>query len=78
MVLDAWDHVNVQVGPDTTVAELKREALARARGVAPARDDYEVKFRGALVLDEQTTLAALGAVPNAAFIVLPARRRPVK
>jgi len=78
MVLDAWDHVSVQVGPDTTVAELKREAVARARGIAPLRDDCEVKFRGALVLDEQTTMAALGVGPNAALIVLSARRRPVK
>ena len=77
MVLDAWDHVTVQVGPETTAAELKREALARAHGMAPVLDDYQVKFRGALVLDEQTTLAALGAGANAALIVLPAKRRPV-
>ena len=78
MVLDAWDHVTVQVGPETTAAELKREALARAHGMAPVLDDYQVKFRGALVLDERTTLAALGAGANAALIVLPAKRRPVK
>ena len=54
------------------------ELSRRARGVAPLQDDYEVKFRGALVLDEQTTLAALGAAANTALIVLPARRRPVK
>ena len=78
MVLDAWDHVTLQVGKDTTVAELKREALTRARGVPPARDDYEVKFRGALVLDENVTLGSLGAEANAPLIVLPARRRPVK
>ena len=77
-VLDAWDQVTLQVGKDTTVAELKREAITRARGVAPVRDDYEVKFRGALVLDEQVTLGALGAEANAPLIVLPARRRPVK
>jgi hypothetical protein len=29
------------------------------------------------VLDESTTLAALGVAPNAPFIVLPARRQPV-
>jgi len=29
------------------------------------------------VLDEATTLAALGVAPNAPFIVLPARRQPV-
>jgi len=37
-----------------------------------------VKFRGAAVLDESVMLRALGAVPNAPFIVLPARRQPVR
>lgn len=78
MVLDAWDHVAVQVGPDTTVAEVKREALGRALNGTPSVDEYEVKFRGARVLDEQTTMAVLAAGPNAALIVLPGRRRPVK
>ena len=41
-------------------------------------DDYIVKFRGALVLDESVSLGALGAGPNAPFIVLPAHRRPVR
>lgn len=78
MVLDAWDHVAVQAGPETTVAEVKREALGRALHRAPDPDAYGVKFRGAQVLDEGTTLGALGAGPNAALIVLPTRRRPVK
>jgi hypothetical protein len=37
-----------------------------------------VKFHGAGVTDESTTLSALGAGANAPFIVLPARRRPVR
>jgi len=37
-----------------------------------------VKFLGAQVLNEATTVAALGAVPNSPFIVLPARRRAVR
>jgi len=37
-----------------------------------------VKFRGAQVLDESITLAALGAVPNSPFIILPGRRKPVR
>lgn len=78
MVLDAWDQVTVPVGRDTTVAELKREALTRAKGVPPVGDVYEVKFRGALVQDEKVTLGALGAGANAPLIILPARRRPVK
>jgi hypothetical protein len=78
MVTDVWDQVFLAVEPTTTVAELKRQALAQAlkRSNLPL-DEYIVKFRGAQVLDESTTLAPLGVVPNAAFIVLPARRRPV-
>lgn len=79
MVTDAWDQVFLAVGPETTVAELKRLALGRAlkRTDLPG-SEYVVKFRGAAVLDESVTLRALGAGANAPFIVLPARRRPVR
>ena len=79
MVTDVWDQVVVRVASSTTVAELKREALAAAlkRSDAPP-DVYVVKFRGAQVLDEATTLGALGAGANAPFIILPARRQPVR
>jgi hypothetical protein len=78
MVTDVWDTVHLAVEPTTTVAELKRLALAKALQRPVRAVDYEVKFRGALVLDERTTVAALGAGPNAPFIVLPARRQPVR
>ena len=79
MVTDVWDQVFLAVEPTTTVAELKRQALAHALKRAQLRpDDYLVKFRGAQVLDETTTVAALGAGPNSPFIVLPARRQPVR
>ena len=79
MVTDAWDNVNVQVDGTTTVAQLKRDAL-RAALKQPSLDEreYVVKFRGAAALDESQTVRALGAVANAPFIVLPARRRPVR
>lgn len=77
-VTDAWDQVVLGLTPDATVAQLKQEALQRALGRPPVPDDYVVKFRGALVLDESQSLAALGAARNAPFIVLPARRRPVR
>lgn len=78
MVTDVWDQVFLAVEPTTTVAELKRQALAQALKRAPIRlDDYVVKFHGAQVLDESVTLAGLGAAPNAPFIILPARRQPV-
>lgn len=79
MVTDAWDQVFMAVGPETTVVDLKRQALARALRRAPlAIDQYIVKFRGALVQDEAVTLGKLGAGANAPFIVLPGQRQPVR
>ena len=79
MVTDVWDQVFLAVEPTMTVAELKRQALAQALKRAPVRlEDYVVKFRGAQVLDESVSLLALGVVPNAALIILPARRQVVR
>jgi hypothetical protein len=79
MVTDVWDQVVLAVAATTTVAELKREALARAlRRAEIPLDRYIVKFRGAPMLDESVTLTALGAGPNAPFIVLPVQRQPVR
>ena len=79
MVTDAWDQVFLAVGPETTVADMKRQALTRAlKRATLSLDQYIVKFRGALVQDESITLATLGAGANAPFIVLPGRRLPVR
>jgi hypothetical protein len=77
-VPDVWDVVELPVPPATTVADVKVTALRQATGRRPKADDYEVKFRGALVTDERRTLADLGARDGAPLIVLPARRRPVR
>jgi hypothetical protein len=78
MVTEAWDQVFLAVGPETTVADVKRQALVRAlKQAEPRVADYVVKFRGASVSDA-ATLAALGAGANAPFIVLPARRQAVR
>jgi len=79
MVTDVWDQVSLAVAPTTTIADLKRHALTEALKRRSVRvEDYVVKFKGGQVLDESTTLAALGAVANSPFIVLPARRQPVR
>lgn len=79
MVMDAWDTVEIQVDDTTTVAQLKREALRAALKQPPLSEQgYVVKFRGAAVLDESQALRDIGARPNAPFIVLPARRQPVR
>lgn len=79
MVTPVWDHVVIPVDAATIIAQLKRDALRAAlkRSVVDEQE-YIVKFRGAQVLDESITLGALGAGPNAPFIVLPARRQPVR
>lgn len=79
MVTPAWDTVDVSAEDAMTVGQLKREALRAALRSSAADDpDYQVKFRGAAIGDESTTLGALRAVPNAPFIVLPVRRQPVR
>jgi hypothetical protein len=79
MVPEIWDHVVVAVEPTTTVATLKREALLRALKRPGVRlEDYVVKFRGAALTNEAATLADVGAEANSPFIILPARRQPVR
>lgn len=78
-VTDVWDQVPLLVDSRTTVAELKRQALAEAlkRRAIPLHE-YIVKFQGGPVLDESVRLGELGARANSPFIVLPARRQPVR
>ena len=77
MVHESWDDVALELPADTSVADLKTLALERSRA-ALAPDAYEIKFRGALVIDEFQTLADLGVAPNAQLIVLSRRRQPVR
>jgi len=76
-VTDAWDTVRLSVPSDQTVHAVKTQALGKALTRADI-DAYQVKFRGAVVLDESRSLADLGVPTGAALIVLPARRRPVR
>ncbi|HWP37328.1 MAG TPA: ubiquitin-like domain-containing protein [Gemmatimonadales bacterium] len=77
-VPDVWDAVELSFPPTATVADVKAAALRQATGRLPPVDEYEVKFRGALVIDERRTLADMGVRDGAPLIVLPARRRPVR
>jgi hypothetical protein len=76
-VLDVWDEFRLSVPDATTVATLKARVLAEARVIRDP-DAYQVKFRGAAIVDESKTLVQLGIVPNAALIILSRRRRPVR
>jgi hypothetical protein len=75
---DVWDTVAMTATPDWPVGRVKEEALHTGLGfhVDPSR--YEVKFRGAVVTDEQSSLADLGVPTRAALAVLATARRPVR
>jgi hypothetical protein len=77
MVQDAWDEVDLDVPGTTQIGDLKRRALTMTH-VTRDPDGYMVKFRGAELTDEARSLTDAGIVSNAALIVMPRRRRPVK
>jgi hypothetical protein len=77
MVEQAWDQVTLDLPATTSVADTKVRALALTHTVGNP-DDFQVKFRGAEVLDEEKSLGDSGVVANAALIVLSRRRRPLR
>jgi hypothetical protein len=77
-VPEVWDAVQLSLGPDSTVADLKDAALRAALGDTRAHAPYAVKYRGAQLFDERQRLADLRIPEGAPFIVLPVRRQPVR
>ena len=72
-VAEAWSDVEMPWSSDLRIGELKVRALVGARSDGdPAA--YEVKFRGAAVLDESQTVAEL-KIPAGAGLIVQARRR---
>lgn len=76
-VLDTWDDIYLTVPSDMSVAELKRDVLVQARIRRP-ESDYVVKYNGAELYEDGTTLAQAGVTPDSALIVLRRRRAPVR
>lgn len=76
MVHDVWNEVDLEAPPSASADDVKRRAL-RASRVGRDPDGYVLKFRGAELADD-ASLAHAGVVANAALIVLPRRRRPIK
>ena len=77
MLTDVWDEFSFDLPPETPLAQVKQRVLDLGR----QPDDpagYMIKYRGAQVLDEARSLADLGVVRNAALIMLPRRRQPVR
>jgi hypothetical protein len=77
MLTDVWDAFQLDLEPTTPLSEMKRKVLQLGR-VPDDASDYVVKYRGAQLMDEGKSLAELGIVNNAALIMLPRRRQPVR
>jgi hypothetical protein len=77
MVLDSWNEVPLEVSATSSVAEVKRSALARAR-VRGAAGDFVLKYQGAELFEDGGSITDAGVGPNAALIVLRRRRTPVR
>jgi hypothetical protein len=75
---EVWDVVEVEVKPGSTFGDVKVACLAEALGRSVDPADYDLKYRGGLVLDETQTLAARDVPDGAPMVVSPARRRPVR
>lgn len=75
---DVWDTVAITATPDWPVGRVKEEALRTGLGFRVDPSRYEVKFRGAVVTDERSSLADLGVPTRAALAVLATARRPVR
>lgn len=77
-VPEVWDHVQIAADPSWPIRQVKEEALRATTGGDANAEAFEVKFRGAKVLDESATLAQLRVPDNGALVVLRARRQPVR
>ncbi|MBP2647018.1 MAG: hypothetical protein H6Q77_642 [Gemmatimonadetes bacterium] len=77
MVEDVWSEVRIELPSSTPLGDLKAIALRQA-GVPGDAADYHMKYLGAELQDEDRSLADAGVVPNAALVVLPRRRRPLR
>lgn len=76
-VSEAWADVALPWSADLRVGELKLRALVETqRSGDPSL--YEVKFRGALVLDEGQTVGELKIPAGANLIVQQRRRQAVR
>ena len=68
-VLDTLDDVSFDFPADTTLAEVKRSALAQSKIRSPAAD-FVLKYQGAELFEEGRTLAQAGVLRNSALIAL--------
>ena len=77
MLTEVWDEFRLDLPSETPLSQLKQQVLDLSR-LPHDVAKYVIKYRGAQLTDEGKSLADLGIVKNAALIMLPRRRQPVK
>ena len=74
---EVWDTVKIDVSPSEIVSVVVSAALEQLDPAAHARD-LVLKLRGFEVLNEQQSLAEVGARDGSCFLLTSRRRRPVR
>ncbi len=75
---EIWDTVKAWVTPATMVRELKVRALEALYPVDEPAEAFVLKLRGWEVLDENATIADVGARDGSIFLLTYRRRRAVR
>lgn len=75
---ETWDTIRFLASPDEPVISLKLRALDAMFPDGELQEDFVMKLRGWEVLDEQASLAAVGAVNGSIFLLTHRYRRPVR
>jgi hypothetical protein len=74
---NVWDELHLDLDPATSLTSLKQQVLD-ASGIRDNPARYVVKYRGAQVFEPGATVASMGLPKNAALVMLPRRREPVR
>jgi hypothetical protein len=75
---EVWDVVRIVVLPTDSVLEVKQRALAALFPDGLVIDDFVLKLRGWVVLDEMGSLADAGVQNGSILLLTHRRRRPVR
>ena len=75
---EIWDTVKAVASPTTPVRELKLRALEALYPVDEPAEEFVLKLRGWEVLNEDASLADVGARDGSIFLLTHRRRRAVR
>ena len=75
---EVWDTVKAEVSPNTPVRELKQRALEALYPVDEPAEEFLLKLRGWEVLNEDGSIADVGARDGSIFLLTHRRRRAVR